>query len=94
MNFPLRYTSESCEDLAPEYVDEDFDLEHLLGGHDGHDHGEDEAKEGEDEGGVTFETPKKSTTRNPPFRIVTDFSEYRLNREYTGEDEELAFDRY
>ena len=38
----------------------------------------------DDEQNIIFETPKRLTTRNPPFQIVVDFQQYRRKREYKG----------
>jgi len=74
----LRYTTESCDNMAPVYKDENFnnlDLGPEV---------EKEKKEDDKDGDQkeVFNTPKKSNTRNPPFELDFDFKQYRRKREY------------
>jgi len=70
----LRYTTESCDNMAPVYKDENFNSLDLGP--------EVEKKDKNDEDDDSNKAPKKSNTRNPPFELDIDFQQYRRKREY------------
>ncbi|XP_059099683.1 uncharacterized protein LOC131893607 [Tigriopus californicus] len=74
----LRYTVDSCRTLSPFYQEEnysDLNIGPLK-----------PAQENEgvdfDTNKIVFKTPKKSTVRNPPFKLVVSATQYRRNRKY------------
>ena len=77
----LRYKMDSCNSLEPVYVTESWAVYPGTGGYRGvHGaHGDSAA-----DGGLFFESPRRSSDRSPPFSIHIDFKQYRRNREYTG----------
>ena len=71
------------------YVEEDYsklnlgpdpDSEETAADKEGDGDGDDD----DDNNNIIFETPKRLTTRNPPFEIMIDFDQYRRKREYKG----------
>jgi len=65
----LRYKLDSCNSLEPSFVNENWQYP---GGGDIL----------TDTDLSLFDSPKKSSERNPPFTLKTDFKQYRRNREY------------
>ena len=80
--FPPSYTADSCSTLAPSYLEENYANLNL--GPDPDPEDTENKNEEDEESNIVFETPKKLTTRNTPFKIVIDFDQYRRKREYKG----------
>ena len=66
---------DACESLEPRYVDETYNQFNIGIKED------DDEKEDLD---YLDDSPKKSSSRNPPFEINVIFDQYRRNRDYKG----------
>jgi len=68
----LRYRLDSCNSLMPVYVEENWQYP---GGSSSVIQDEDDSR--------LFDQPRRTNSRNPPYSLKIDFSQYRRNREYT-----------